>query len=186
MSQNGCVYDWQDGQFVIVDNTVAYHSRQPFVGRRTTYAAIAKGLKVPDLNQVSYVLTSGDHMPAIGLGLWKIPGNVCAQVVYEAIKIGYRCLDGACDYGNEKEVGEGIKRAIDEGLVKREQLFITSKLWNTYHRKEHVKPALLKTLADLQLEYLDLYLIHFPIALKFVPFEQRYPPGWNFSDTPQP
>ena len=103
-------------------------------------------------------------MPAVGLGLWKIPNEVCDQVVYDAIKVGYRCLDAASDYGNEKETGKGIKRAIDEGIVKRDQLWVTSKLWNTYHRKEHVKAACLKTLSDLGLEYLDLYLIHFPIA----------------------
>ena len=67
-------------------------------------------------------------------------------------------------------------RAIDDGLVTREDLWITSKLWNTYHAKEHVKPALEKTLEDLGLDYLDLYLIHFPIAQQFVPFETRYPP----------
>lgn len=79
----------------------------------------------------------------------------------------------------------GIKKALSEGLVERKDLWITSKLWNTYHRKEHVKSACLRTLHDLGVEYLDLYLIHFPISLKFVPFEQRYPPGWNYSDTPQ-
>ena len=89
-------------------------------------------------------------------------------------------LDSASIYGNEKEVGLGIKQALDEGVVKREDLFVTSKLWNTYHRKEHVRDACLKTLTDLGLEYLDLYLVHFPIALKFVPFEKRYPAGWIY------
>ena len=92
-----------------------------------------------------------------------------------------RCLhsfDLACDYGNEAEVGEGFKRAFEEGIVTRKDIWVTSKLWNTFHRKEHVKPAIEKTLADLQLEYLDLYLTHFPISLKFVPFEKRYPPEW--------
>jgi D-xylose reductase len=119
-------------------------------------------------------------MPAVGLGLWKLPNEDCQRVVVNAIKAGYRLLDGACDYGNEKEVGLGIKQAIDEGLVKRDELWITSKLWNTYHRKEHVRDACLKTLSDLGVDYLDLYLVHFPVALKFVPFDQRYPPSWIF------
>lgn len=101
-------------------------------------------------------------------------------MVFEAVKAGYRLLDSACDYGNEKEVGQGIKKALDAGVVSREQLWVTSKLWNTYHRKEHVRDACLKTLADLGLQYLDLYLIHFPISLKHVPFAERYPPGWNY------
>ena len=67
-------------------------------------------------------------------------------------------------YKNEVECGQGLKRAIDEGLVTRKEMWITSKLWNTYHRKEHVKAACLRTLKDLGLEYLDLYLVHFPIA----------------------
>ena len=118
--------------------------------------------------------------PEIGLGLWKIPNEQCADVVYEAIKLGYRHLDSACDYGNEIEVGQGIKRALDEGVCKREDLWITSKLWNTFHKKEHVKPALEKTLSDLGLDYLDSYLIHFPIAQAYVPIETRYPPEWIF------
>lgn len=65
-------------------------------------------------------------------GLWKVPNDVCADTVYEAIKAGYRMFDSASDYGNEHESGKGLKRALDEGLVKREELFIVSKLWNTY------------------------------------------------------
>lgn len=120
------------------------------------------------------------QMPLIGLGLWKIDKAQVADAVFEAIRVGYRHLDSACDYGNEKEVGEGIRRAIEEGLCTREDLWVTSKLWNTYHRQEHVVMAMDQTLHDLGLEYLDLYLVHFPIALEFVPFETRYPPEWVF------
>ena len=117
------------------------------------------------------------EIPKCGLGTWKIPANQVTSLVYRSIKeLGVRHIDTACDYGNEVEVGLGINQAIDEGIVKREQLWVTSKLWNTYHSPEHVKLACQKSLKDLNLDYLDLYLIHFPISLKFVPFEERYPP----------
>lgn len=121
---------------------------------------------------------SQSKMPKVGFGLWKISQDICADAVYEAIKAGYRHLDSACDYGNEVQVGQGIKRAIEEGICAREDLWITSKLWNTYHAKEHVQQAIERSLADLQLDYLDLYLIHFPIAQPFVAFDDRYPPEW--------
>lgn len=124
---------------------------------------------------------------SIGLGLWKIPNDQCADTVYRAIEAGYRHLDSACDYGNEIEVGQGIARALADGLCTREELTVTSKLWNTYHSPEHVKPALEKILRDLNLDYLDSFLIHFPIAQAFVPFEERYPPEWIYDpDADQP
>jgi len=110
--------------------------------------------------------------------LWLDQKDSTAAAVYEAIMLGYRHLDCACDYGNEVQVGEGVARAISEGLISREELFVTSKLWNTYHAQEHVPLACDRSLSDLGLDYLDLYLIHFPISLKFMPFEARYPPGW--------
>jgi len=119
-------------------------------------------------------------MPQVGLGCWKIPKDVVGNLVYEAIKSGVRHLDCACDYGNEVEVGHGVKRAIDEGIVTRADLWITSKLWNTYHAKEHVRMACEKSLSDMGVDYFDLYLIHFPICLKYVPFEVAYPPEWMF------
>ena len=124
------------------------------------------------------LLNGSKAIPAVGYGCWKVPKEKCAELVHEAIRLGYRHIDSASDYGNEKEVGEGIKRAINSGLVSRQDLWVTSKLWNTYHEPQHVKAACQKSLTDLGLDYLDLYLIHFPISLKFVPFEKRYPPEW--------
>jgi D-xylose reductase len=119
-------------------------------------------------------------MPAVGFGLWKIEKSDTAVMVCQAIEAGYRHLDSAADYGNEVEVGDGIRDAIGKGLCAREDLWLTSKLWNTFHRPEHVREACEKTLADLGVDYLDLYLVHFPIALKYVPIAERYPPEWIF------
>ena len=119
-------------------------------------------------------------MPLVGFGLWKVNNSTCADQVYNAIKTGYRLFDGACDYGNEVESGQGVQRAIDEGIVKREDLFIVSKLWNSFHDKERVKPVLKKQLADWGVDYFDLYIIHFPVALKYVDPSERYPPGFFY------
>jgi len=116
--------------------------------------------------------------PAIGLGLWKVARPAVSAVVEEAIRVGYRHLDSACDYGNEVEAGQGIRAALQKGLCRREDLWVTSKLWNTYHEPQHVRPAVERSLRDLGLDYLDLYHVHFPIALQYVPFETRYPPAW--------
>ncbi|KAH7063784.1 NADP-dependent oxidoreductase domain-containing protein [Paraphoma chrysanthemicola] len=126
-------------------------------------------------------LNDGNKMPQVGFGLWKVDNATCADTVYNAIKTGYRLFDGACDYGNEVEAGQGVARAIKEGLVKREDLFIVSKLWQTFHDYEQVEPITKKQLKDWGIDYFDLYLIHFPVALKYVSPETRYPPGW-FSD----
>ena len=125
-------------------------------------------------------IRTGDEIPAIGLGMWKVENSLVAQLVREAVVAGYRHFDCACDYGNEVEVGDGLQLVLNEGLCAREDLWITSKLWNTYHRAEHVRVAVEKSLTDLKLDYLDLYLVHFPIAQRFVPIEKRYPPGWFF------
>ncbi|KAI9494786.1 xylose reductase [Zychaea mexicana] len=121
---------------------------------------------------------SGDKMPLIGFGCWKIDPNDGAETIYNAIKVGYRLIDSASNYKNEKAIGRGINMAIDEGIVKREDLFVTTKLWSTYHKKEHVRPALEKQLEELGLDYVDMFLVHFPLPLKHVPIEERYPPGW--------
>ena len=125
-------------------------------------------------------VAGGANLPSVGLGFWKIANADAAEMVYQAVRAGYRHLDCACDYGNEREVGEGLQRSFNEKICKRDQLWITSKLWNTYHHPKHVRPALERTLKDLQVDHLDLYLIHFPITLKYVPIEERYPPGWFY------
>jgi diketogulonate reductase-like aldo/keto reductase len=82
-----------------------------------------------------------------------------------------RLLHLKCDYGNETETGKGIRRAITEGIVKREDLYITTKLWNTYHAEGHVPLALDRCLKDLGLDYVDEFLIHFPISMEVRNFQ---------------
>lgn len=119
-------------------------------------------------------------MPIVGLGFWKVERDRAAALVSDAVEAGYRHFDSACDYGNEAELGEGLQAVMQFGACRRDELWITSKLWNTYHDPKHVRPALERTLRDLGLDYLDLYLIHFPISLAYVPFDTRYPPGWFY------
>eukprot|EP00927_Polykrikos_kofoidii_P008930 TRINITY_DN13724_c0_g1_i1.p1 TRINITY_DN13724_c0_g1~~TRINITY_DN13724_c0_g1_i1.p1 ORF type:complete len:321 (+),score=51.37 TRINITY_DN13724_c0_g1_i1:73-1035(+) len=114
----------------------------------------------------TYKLSSGHEMPMVGYGTFRSnPGEV-GPAVLEAIKAGYRHLDFAHVYGNEKEIGVALKEAFDTGLVRREELFCVSKLWNSDHDVEVVPQAYQRSCEDLGLDYLDLYLIHFPVAVK--------------------
>ena len=110
------------------------------------------------------ILKNGIEIPDIGFGTWNIPyGEDCEKAVFEAIKAGYRHIDTAGAYGNERSVGLGVKAAIHEGLIKdRSDVFITSKLWNTNRSYNKAFRGFDKSMRNLDLDYIDLYLIHWP------------------------
>lgn len=109
---------------------------------------------------------NGDTMHAIGLGTWKASGDELKKAVKDALYAGYRHIDTAATYGNEEYIGEALAEVFEEGKIFREDVFITSKLWNDSHAEGQVRPALEETLKKLKLDYLDLYLIHWPVAFR--------------------
>lgn len=111
-------------------------------------------------------LNNGVQVPVLGLGTWQAEDDpsVVEQAVRDAVDAGYRHFDCAYIYGNEKEIGKALREKIQEGAVKREDLFITTKLWNTFHKKEEVVPMCKTSLENFGLEYVDLYLIHWPMS----------------------
>ena len=124
-------------------------------------------------------LASGAQIPVIGLGTFgsdSVSGEAIADAVLDAGRLGYRHFDCAAVYGNERLVGHSLRKLMAGG-VKREELWITSKLWNDKHAEQDVAPAFRQSLNDLQLDYLDLYLVHWP-------FPNFHPPGCdvNFHD----
>ncbi|KAG4078810.1 hypothetical protein HA402_015400 [Bradysia odoriphaga] len=127
------------------------------------------------VNVPKVLLNDGTYMPSIGLGTWGSDWGVTfgqrergaiEQAVKDAIDLGYLHIDTALVYDTEKEVGNAINSKIQDGVVKREDLYIVSKLWNTFHRPDLVRGALLQSLKNLNTPYLDLYLVHWPLAHK--------------------
>lgn len=115
--------------------------------------------------QKTIKLNSGFEMPALGLGTWKSePNKVGEAVKYALLEAGYKHIDGAAIYRNEPEIGLAYEEVFK--TIKREDVFITSKLWNTNHARADVLTACKQTLLDLHLDYLDLYLMHWGIAFK--------------------
>ncbi|XP_074051020.1 prostaglandin-E(2) 9-reductase-like [Macrotis lagotis] len=114
-------------------------------------------------------MNDGNTIPVLGFGTYapsSVPKGEAEKATKVAIEVGYRHIDGAFLYENEKEVGQAIRAKIADGTVTREDIFYTGKLWSTYHRPELVRPALEETLKSLQLDYLDLYIIHWPVSFK--------------------
>lgn len=126
------------------------------------------------MTQIYSILNTGAKIPLLGLGTWQSKPNEAYEAVKLALEIGYRHIDCAFIYRNEEEVGKALKDFLGQpGAPKREELFITTKLWNTFHRPAAVKPAFEKSLANLGLDYIDLFLIHWPFA--FIPGGDLFP-----------
>src|SRR3984957_20593515 len=120
-----------------------------------------------DLSRVTFALNNGSGaIPALGFGTSLSDRTKTRDAVKAAVKVGFRHLDAAERYRNEAEVGAALKELFDDGTVRRDELFVTTKLWNNNHRPERVKSALQASLGRLGLDTVDLYLVHTPFAFK--------------------
>jgi len=121
-------------------------------------------MKIDCMKNINF--KNGDTFQSIGLGTWKATGDEVKTAIKDAVNSGYRHIDTAAIYQNEVEIGEALSELFKSGDLKRDDIFITSKLWNDAHEESFVIPALKESLHRLQLDYLDLYLIHWPVAFK--------------------
>jgi len=130
-----------------------------------------------DIRFTKILLNNGSEIPALGFGTLIPDPTETKKAVKAALEVGFRQFDCAERYRNEKEVGEAMEGALRDGKIRREELFVGTKLWNNNHRPERVKPAFEASLKKLQLDYIDLYLIHTPFAFK--PGEEQDPRDEN-------
>ena len=180
MEDESEIFTWQKGDILLIDNAVTMHSRTSYSGHRLLYTKVSGPPKhyiqgTSTTNDV--ILPSWDRMPKMAFGSWNLYNP--EKSVYEALKQGFRHLDCAPDYGNEAQVGKALQNAIKDEIVTRNDVFLTSKLWNTHHKR--VEEACRKSMSDLGVDRLDLYLVHFPISLEYNPKMK----GWT-SDPDEP
>ncbi|KAL6761312.1 low CO2-induced aldose reductase [Haematococcus lacustris] len=158
----------RDGQDALQKEMLAIAQER----RELIKSGAVKGYTYVDQQEAQ--LNTGHRIPVVGLGTWKAAKGEVHAAVVTALKAGYRHIDCAAVYGNEHEVGAAFHEVFQEGHLGREEVFVTSKLWNTEHAPSRVEAACRKTLSDLQLSQLDLYLIHWPSSL--VPGPEVSPP----------
>ncbi|MDR2937200.1 MAG: aldo/keto reductase [Rikenellaceae bacterium] len=132
-----------------------------------------------------YTCKNGDRMPMMGIGTWQSDPEKLYDAIVEAVRYGYRHIDCAHIYANEDIVGRALADLFKEGVVKREDLWITSKLWNSSHKRAQAVPALGVTLKNLGVDYLDLYLVHWPVAVREgVSFPQKPEEFYTLEEVP--
>lgn len=129
-------------------------------------ASAAAAAATPLTIRSSVILRSGARMPLLGLGTWRADAGLVGASVTAALDAGYRSIDGAAVYGNEAEVGAAIAAWCARTGTPRSDLFITNKLWNTFHAPSDVRWALERSLRLMQLDYFDLFLVHWPVAFR--------------------
>ncbi|MCQ9333123.1 aldo/keto reductase [Corynebacterium phoceense] len=115
-----------------------------------------------DMTVPNVTFNDDREMPQLGLGTYKLRDDECVRTIREAIEIGYRKFDTATLYKNEEAVGKALKQAMDAGDVTRDEIFVTTKVWHDHHGKDLAPQAFQESIDKLGLDYIDLYLIHWP------------------------